>query len=152
MGVIGTAGPVLGVGYEGREIMQFVADLTAAGVDVLVDVRLTPVSRKRGFSKRALCEALTMAGIAYRHLPALGNPKPNRAGFAGPATELMAARDRYAALLDTPDAQSALDQLAARGCRERVAVMCFEADEERCHRHVVLAEVYRRLDRAGLPV
>jgi uncharacterized protein (DUF488 family) len=33
------------------------------------------------------------------------------------------------------------------GSQERVAVLCFEADESRCHRQVVIEEVQRRLGR-----
>jgi hypothetical protein len=38
-------------------------------------------------SKTALERALTEAGIAYEHRRDLGNPKTNRSGFAGDATE-----------------------------------------------------------------
>jgi uncharacterized protein (DUF488 family) len=132
---------VVGVGYESRQAEQFVRDLTAAGVDVVVDVRLTPVSRKPGFSKRSLAERLSAAGIGYEHLPALGNPKDNRAGFAGDAAELHAARARYSALLSDPDAEDALARVATLASAGTVALLCFEADERRCHRHVVLTRV-----------
>jgi Protein of unknown function, DUF488/Transmembrane secretion effector len=136
---------VLGVGYEGLRVDEFVENLTAAGVDVVVDVRLTPLSRKRGFSKRSLDERLQAAGIRYEHLRALGNPTDNRAGFGGDAGELSAALARYEDLLADPDAAAALDQLARLATRSRVAVLCFEASDERCHRQVVLARVRERL-------
>jgi uncharacterized protein (DUF488 family) len=138
---------VVGVGYEGQDLDSFLAGLTAAGVGVLVDVRLTPISRKRGFSKRALAEAVSNAGMEYRHLPVLGNPKPNRGGFAGTAAELAAARGRYSRLLADPVATAALDELAQLAGQQVVAIMCFEADEQRCHRQVVLAQLQRRGDR-----
>ena len=62
------------VGYEGRTATELVAVLAEAGVTVLADVRLTPLSRKPGLSKRKLADSLTAAGIEYLHLPALGNP------------------------------------------------------------------------------
>lgn len=142
---------IIGVGYEGLDLDAFVGRLLARGVDVLADVRLTPLSRKRGFSKRALAEAVSTAGIEYLHLRQLGNPKINRPGFAGARHELLAARGRYAELLDDEVAAAALDrlaQLAGSGC---VAVMCFEADEERCHRHVIMSEVRTRLQRRLVP-
>jgi uncharacterized protein (DUF488 family) len=115
-------------------------------VDVLADVRLTPISRKRGFGKTALGEAVAAVGIEYVHLRELGNPKSNRAGFGGGPEELADARRRYAALLTQDVAQVALDRLAELARRRHVAVLCFEADESRCHRHVVLHEVRRRLE------
>lgn len=136
---------VVGVGYEGLRVDEFVENLRAAGVDVVVDVRLTPVSRKRGFSKRSLAEHLQDAGIRYEHLRALGNPKDNRAGFGGDAGALSAALARYEDLLADPEAASALDQLTRLATRSQVAVLCFEASDERCHRQVVLARVRERL-------
>ena len=76
---------VVGVGYQQRPVDEFVSDLARMGVAVVVDVRLTPISRRPGFSKTGLARALAGAGICYEHRPELGNPKPNRAGFAGSA-------------------------------------------------------------------
>jgi uncharacterized protein (DUF488 family) len=140
---------VIGVGYEGRALPDFVDDLVAAGVGTLADVRLTPISRKKGFSKTALSAALSAAGISYRHYPQLGNPKPNRAGFSGPADELLHARSVFAEWISRPDAADALESLAVLARHERVAVLCFEADQARCHRDVVLAEVTDRAVSAG---
>lgn len=135
---------VLGVGYEGREVDDFVADLVDHGVTRLIDVRLTPISRKRGFSKTSLRDALRVAGIKYEHLKALGNPKDNRPGFGGAEHELRDAKARYAELLHGPDAQAALDEVSSYAETERIAVLCFESDQHRCHRDVVLNEIFRR--------
>lgn len=146
----GQAHGVLGVGYEGREINAFVAELADRGVTRLVDVRLTPISRKRGFSKTALRDALHRAGIEYEHRKVLGNPKDNRAGFGGSEPELLDAKTTYAQLLAAPEAQVALDELSTYAERERVALLCFEADQHRCHRDVVVNEVLRRTQLAAL--
>ncbi|MFD7655237.1 DUF488 family protein [Actinosynnema sp. NPDC059797] len=137
---------MVGVGYEGLDVEGFVSRLSDLGVQVLADVRLTPISRKKGFSKRALAEALSSAGVEYLHLRELGNPKDNRPGFAGDGAALSQARGRYAELLDVEAADGALDRLTVLARQRRVAVMCFEADEERCHRHVVLQAIRARLD------
>ncbi|WP_232074902.1 DUF488 domain-containing protein [Phytohabitans suffuscus] len=123
---------------------EFVDGLVADGVERLVDVRLTPISRKPGFSKTALGQALSNVGIRYEHRPELGNPKPNRAGFAGDRDELERARRIYADGLRCPAAAETIEGLAARSRQERIAVLCFEADQSRCHRDVVLAEVAER--------
>ncbi|WP_326554875.1 DUF488 domain-containing protein [Micromonospora sp. NBC_01813] len=135
-----TAG-LIGIGYEGRSIDGLLAELQATGVSRLVDVRLTPISRKPGFSKSALARALTAAGIAYEHRRELGNPKSNRPGFAGPPEALAQARATYAELLDEPTAAACLRGLATALSSERAALLCFEADEQRCHRHVVLQRI-----------
>ncbi|MDX3078578.1 DUF488 family protein [Streptomyces sp. MI02-7b] len=131
-------------GYEGRDIGSFVAALVDAQIDAVADVRLTPISRKPGFSKTRLREALNAAGIEYVHLRALGNPKDNRAPFReGRLTE---GRARFRNLLESQDAVAELAGLAERAQASRVAVLCFEQDAERCHRTVVVEEVLRQAD------
>ncbi len=55
------------VGYQSRTIAEVVDLLVEAGVDILVDVRLNAISRKKGFSKSALASAMRKADIEYRH-------------------------------------------------------------------------------------
>jgi len=135
---------IVGIGYEGQVINEFTAELVRQGIDRVVDVRLTPISRKPGFSKTRLGLALASAGIAYEHRPELGNPKDNRAGFGGSATDRQQAREHFASLLERSAASTALEELAEAATEARIAVLCFEADQSRCHRDVVLAEVARR--------
>jgi transcriptional regulator with XRE-family HTH domain len=59
--LVAASDPVPGLwstGYEGRTIDSFVTALIAAGVDAVADIRLTPISRKAGFSKSRLSAAL----------------------------------------------------------------------------------------------
>lgn len=125
---------LLTVGYEGRSVEEVVDDLVARDVSVLVDVRLTPLSRKPGLSKRGLADRLAAAGIEYLHLRALGNPVDNRDGFRAGSS---AARDRFRELLAEPAAAQALATVVDRARRQTVALLCFEADPARCHRQLV---------------
>ncbi|OUC91191.1 DUF488 family protein [Streptomyces swartbergensis] len=134
-------------GYEGRDIDSFVASLLDSRIDVVADVRLTPISRKKGFSKTRLGQALAEAGIEYTHLRGLGNPKDNRAPFWD--GRLDVGRARFRGVLRSDEAQSDLDRLAEQARQSRVAVLCFEKDESRCHRQVVLETVRKR---AAVPV
>ena len=45
------------IGYEGAALEDFLATLAAARVTTLLDIREAPVSRRPGFSKRALAAA-----------------------------------------------------------------------------------------------
>ncbi|MET8246668.1 DUF488 family protein [Streptomyces sp. NPDC005202] len=130
-------------GYEGRDIDSFVASLVDSHIGVVADVRLTPISRKKGFSKTRLREALAEAGIEYTHLRGLGNPKDNREPFWDGRVEVGCARFR--GLLRSEEAQADLDRLAEHARASRVAVLCFEKDESRCHRQVVLETVRSRV-------
>jgi uncharacterized protein (DUF488 family) len=137
---------VFGVGYEGRSIDAFIYDLVASGTAILADVRLNAISRKRGFSKRLLGESLVEAGISYLHVPELGNPSWNRAGFGGAATEVRDARARFAGMIGGEAANARLEEIVVAARGGVVAVMCVEADERTCHRYVILQELRRRLD------
>ncbi|MFJ2893871.1 DUF488 family protein [Streptomyces sp. NPDC087218] len=134
-------------GYEGRDIESFIASLVDSRVSVVADVRLTPISRKKGFSKTRLGDALAEAGIEYTHLRGLGNPKDNREPFWDGRVEV--GRARFRGLLRSEEAQADLDRLAGHAQQSRVAVLCFEKDESRCHRQVVLETVRKR---AAVPV
>ena len=103
---------VFGVGYEGQAIGEFISGLRSRGTRVLADVRLNPLSRKRDFNKRILAASLAEAGIGYWHLPELGNPKWNRAGFGGSQLEVRRARLLFSAMLSQQPAQARLQEIA----------------------------------------
>jgi len=135
----------IGVGYEGQTLNSFLSKLRLRNIKTVVDVRLTPLSRKRGFSKRALTEVLEANGIAYLHLPQLGNPKDNREGFAELSSpEGLRARARFVALLETEAAVAAIQRVVEELRLGPIALLCFEADEERCHRQAVLEAIRSR--------
>lgn len=137
--MIGVAGPVLlTVGYEGRTVDEVVATLQAVDVTTLVDVRLNPLSRKPGLSKRRLAERLERAGIRYVHLPSLGNPKDNRESLR--ANE-PAAVDRFRGLLRTEPGTVGLDTVAGLAGDGTVALLCVERDARHCHRELIAARL-----------
>ncbi|MFA7428524.1 MAG: DUF488 domain-containing protein [Rhodospirillaceae bacterium] len=127
------------IGYAGSAIGPFLDALKAAGVAELVDVRAVPASRNRPFSKTALAAALNDAGIAYRHLKALGTPKEGRDAAKRGDTATM--RRIYDTQLARPEAQDALAALRALAIEERVALMCMESDPANCHRSIVAARL-----------
>ncbi len=123
------------IGYEQSSADHLVDALVAAGVTVLADIRAVPVSRRRGFSKRQLAERVEQAGLKYRHLVALGNPKAGR--DAGRAGQMAEFRRIYADQLSTDAARSALVELGALAEAEAVCLMCYERDAGTCHRSIV---------------
>jgi hypothetical protein len=54
------------IGYEGSSIGDFRATLEAARINLVIDVRDVPISRKPGFSKTALAAWFAAADIALR--------------------------------------------------------------------------------------
>ena len=131
------------IGYERATQAELIARLSAAGVEVLVDVRAVPNSRRAGFSKRVLAASLAEAGIGYEHLRDLGTPKPGReAARKGRIAEM---REIYDAQLATPEALDAFERLVGIVSERRAALLCFEGEAEGCHRRVLSERLEARL-------
>lgn len=123
------------IGYEKSTIDDFVGRLADAAIDVLVDVRELPLSRKKGFSKNGLNAAVKEAGINYLHVKALGDPKPGReAARAGDHDLFVEIFTRH---MEGEDAQAALTALADTVKGKRICLTCFERHHEGCHRKIV---------------
>jgi hypothetical protein len=124
------------VGYEKyKDNRDFAARLSDEGVDQLVDVRELPVSRRRGYAKTALGEAMAAVGIEYIHIRALGNPKPYRELYkSGRVDE---GREHYTRHL-LSNHRDALNELVPLLRDKRTVLMCVEHDATTCHRTVIL--------------
>jgi uncharacterized protein (DUF488 family) len=128
--------PLATIGYEGATVPALLAALTAAGVELVADVRAVTSSRRPGFSKNRLAENLSTVGIGYVHLRGLGTPAEGRAAArAGKFDELRAIFGEH---METLAAQADLEALAdlVRAGR-RVCLLCYEHDPAHCHRTMV---------------
>jgi uncharacterized protein (DUF488 family) len=125
------------IGYEGKTLDEFLGELEAAGVALLIDVRAVAASRRPGFSKTALSGALRERGIDYLHLRPLGTPAAGRqAARAGRVAEMRAI---YADQLETPEAEVAMARALDEAGERPAALLCFEREAPCCHR-AMLAE------------
>ena len=128
---------VFTIGYEATTMADFLAALTRAGVQRVIDVRALPLSRRPGFSKTSLAASLAEAGIGYVHLKALGTPKRGRdAAKKGDVETLEAV---YADQLELPEAQAQAAQMLALAAELPSALLCYERDPRHCHRTLLLA-------------
>lgn len=131
------------IGYEGADLDRFLSTLQDAGVAVLADVRAVALSRKRGFSKSALREALSQRDIGYDHFIRLGTPKEGRqAARAGDAA--MMKRIYCEEVLKTPEAEEAFEQLAELAQHQPICLLCFERDPAICHRRILSDRLHDR--------
>ena len=69
------------IGYESLWPDALVAELSAAGVERVLDVRYRPQSRRPGMSKTKLGLKLAEHGISYEHRCELGTPVDIRGLF-----------------------------------------------------------------------
>ena len=127
------------IGYEKSTLADFIATLRHAGIDTLVDVRERAQSRRAGFSKTALANALNEAGIEYIHLPELGDPKPGREAARAGKMDLF--RKIYGNVMDSHSAKSAIEQLVEMIGEKHICLMCFERDHKECHRSILIEEM-----------
>ena len=102
------------IGYEAATMADFLAALTAAGVTRVIDVRALPLSRRPGFSKTPLKNALAEAGIDYVHLKALGTPAEGREADMAVARRLLSNPTAYSAALLPVSVQVGLQDLGSR--------------------------------------
>lgn len=125
---------VFTIGYEGLDIDRFMGLLAEHDIDTVVDIRELPLSRKRGFSKKALAGMLDSAGLGYVHMVGLGCPRPVRDRYREDGDWKRYTRD-FRKHLKTQGA--ALEDLSGRTQLSRCALLCYEADFNLCHRSLV---------------
>lgn len=131
------------VGYEGMDIEDFCQSLKKKKIQCVADIRKNPISRKPGFSKSRLGEALAAHGIEYIHYKGLGTPtewrKQEKAKIIS-RTKLL--KDYSKKIIPKhPEDIEALQKLLRK---KRTALLCYEADESICHRHCVSDEIAHR--------
>ena len=128
------------VGYEGLTLDVFLDRLREASIEAILDVRANPISRKPGFSKSALCDALEKAAIRYYAFPTLGIPTNIRRQISDRKRLL----DFYERKI-LPEEANEIGRAAEVARRYRSALLCFEADETTCHRSRLARWVEREI-------
>jgi uncharacterized protein (DUF488 family) len=110
------------------------------GIGLLADVRSIPASRTNPqFNTDTLAQTLSHAGIAYRHLKALGGRR-HRAKGAPPSPNTLWRNQsfrNYADYAATGAFHAGLAELRALALDHRCAIMCAEAVWWRCHRRII---------------
>jgi len=132
------------IGYEGTTVPDFVDALKKAGVERVIDVRALPLSRRPGFSKTPLRNALAEAEIEYIHLKALGTPSEGRtAARAGRYADLERI---YTGQLELPEAIAQSAQMLELAREAPSALLCMEREPAHCHRTLLLDAVAKEAE------
>jgi uncharacterized protein (DUF488 family) len=127
---------VFSIGYEGLTIDSFLNKLIANNITVVVDVRNNPQSMKYGFSRKSFKQYIESVGMKYVHIPELGIPSSMRKGL-GESVSHKALFKAYENKL-LPKQETEIKQLIdLANQNERIALVCFEADHNFCHRHTL---------------
>lgn len=132
------------IGYTGSTLEDFLGSLVEAGVELLIDTRELPISRKKGFAKTALEAHLKSIGIGYQHFKLLGSPRLDRHEVreTGDYAKFFRSVRRH---LMKDDAQVAI-QDALEIARKKVScLMCCCEDWTKCHRSCVVESMTARM-------
>jgi uncharacterized protein (DUF488 family) len=125
------------LGHSTRTLADFLELLARYEIELLVDVRTVPRSRRvPHFNSDVLQESLRARGIEYDHQKQLGGLRKadrdsvnlgwRNAGFRG-----------FADHMQSQEFWPALQRLTGLAQRKRATVMCAEAVPWRCHRSLI---------------
>ena len=126
---------VFTLGYEGIHFETYLNKLVSNHVALLCDVRNNPLSRKFGFSASKLSSVLPKLDIEYRHFPEFGIVSEKRKTLNTKADYEVLFQHYYENLGGRQKELESLRQVIES--KHRVALTCFEADPEHCHRHCI---------------
>lgn len=134
----GSAAVVFTVGHGNRPLDELIAVLRDAEVEVLVDVRRFPGSRRHPyFARESLETSLPEAEINYEWW---GETLGGRRKPASDSPNVVWRNDSFRAYADhmgSEEFRAALQQIQDRAGTSRQAVMCAETLWWRCHRRLI---------------
>jgi uncharacterized protein (DUF488 family) len=125
------------VGHSTRTASEFSDVLTVHGIELVIDVRRFPGSRRLPhFAAATLEQDLAKAGILYHGIPALGGRRRPLPGSVNDAWRHPAFRG-YADYVSTEPFAEGLIELLMLAGGARTAIMCAELLWWRCHRRLI---------------
>lgn len=125
------------IGHSTRSAEEFIKILKGHDIQLLVDVRSFPGSRRYPhFNRTNLAEFLAQAGINYKHEPRLGGRRTPRNDSLNTAWRNASFR-AYADHMETEDFRNGVKDLLELAREARTTVMCAEALWWRCHRSLI---------------
>ncbi len=125
------------IGHSTRTLAEFLDLLAENKIEVLVDVRSFPGSRKfPHFNREELAGSLETAGIRYLHLKALGGRRKPRPDSLNTVWRNASFRG-YADYMETDDFRDGIGELLDMARADPTAIMCSEAVWWRCHRSMI---------------
>jgi uncharacterized protein (DUF488 family) len=126
------------IGHGVRPLDEFLSILMRARVDLLVDVRRYPGSRRHPhFSRDRMGLTLPEHGIVYEWWETLGGRRKSESNDDRHIAWRNASFRAYAAYMETPRFRGALGSLESRSATSNLVIMCAETLWWRCHRRLI---------------
>jgi uncharacterized protein (DUF488 family) len=121
------------IGYEGISLESYINRLLANDIKLLCDVRKNSFSMKYGFSKSQLGKACNGVGIKFVHIPGVGINSDKRQELNTQADyDKLFDEYKHTVLVEASEEQNEILSLLKK--EKRIALTCFEADINQCHR------------------
>lgn len=125
------------IGHSTRDMEEFLDILKAYDIEVLVDVRTLPGSRKfPQYDKENLELVLPKNGIEYVYMKKLGGLRHTTKASVNKAWRNKSFR-AYADYMQTEEFKEALKELISYTKNKNCVIMCAEAVPWRCHRSLI---------------
>lgn len=133
------------IGHSVHSLEKLVNLLNSNRIEVLVDIRSEPYSRKvPHFNKDNLEKEIRKSGLKYLFLGKELGGRPKERQFYDQEGFVL-----YSKIADSPDFKSGLERLLNGIEKFRVALMCSEENPMNCHRRLLVGRV---LSNAGVAV
>lgn len=124
------------IGYEGISIEAYINKLIKNDIRCLVDVRRNPRSMKFGFAKSRLEHICNETGIVYISIPELGIDSEERQSLGDDKSYITLFTSYVNETLNKTDKEQVM-VLELLKKYKRIALTCFEADTDKCHRKIL---------------
>ena len=125
------------IGHSTHPLEEFVDWLHGHKIEVLVDIRRYPGSRKYPqFNKESLAESLPKNDICYYHFESLGGRRKAKPDSVNQVWRHPSFRG-YADYMQTPEFAGVIEELKDLASQKRTVIMCSEAVWWSCHRSMV---------------
>lgn len=125
------------IGHSTHSIEMFLAMLKSFQIDMVVDIRSMPGSRKfPQFDMDNLALSLQEVGVQYQHLTGLGGRRKAKKETKNTRWHNVSFRG-YADYMETAEFSNAVNILQKIALKQSTAMMCSEAVWWRCHRSMV---------------
>ena len=134
------AHPFFTVGHSTRSLRQFADLLLGAGVQMVVDVRTVPRSRRNAqYNRDTLPGSLASLTIGYEHIAALGGLRGKQRDVPPTVNAFWQNQSfhNYADYAMGEEFHSGLLRLRELGHAAPCAIMCAEALWWQCHRRII---------------
>ena len=122
------------IGHSIHDWETFLGLLTLHGVDVVVDTRSAPASRRAAFAnKRTMPALLEQEDMSYVYLGDSLGGKPSDDDLYG-----LDGKPDYRKMRSQQSFQQGIDDVLELATEETVVLMCSEEDPSKCHRHLLI--------------